>query len=70
MPVFDVERDKVLINAGTHFLCVTHQIALPIEQQSPDNRYCLTCYNFLLEEAKLIPDNRNKHPEWLPVMPR
>jgi len=65
--VFNCARDKEQIAAGTHFFCQAHQIAVPREQQSVDPRYCRDCYDFLLQEAALIPRNRSKSPKWLPI---
>ncbi|MFC2122092.1 hypothetical protein ACFLRP_00195 [Bacteroidota bacterium] len=36
----------------------------PVIEQSPDPRYCQGCYEFLLDEAKLV--TRWKIPDWVP----
>lgn len=49
--LFDCARDTQQIEAGTHFFCQTHQTAVPVENRSPDPRYCQDCYNFLKRVA-------------------
>ena len=62
---FDIHRDNELIAAGTHFWCETCLVARPLDDQSPDQRYCLNCYDFLLKEAELLSPKQGR-PEWIP----
>jgi hypothetical protein len=64
---FDCKQDNELIATGTHFWCQTCLIARPIDDQSPDSRYCQSCYEFLLKEAEMLPGN--KRPAWIPKKP-
>jgi len=61
---FDAHRDKELIEAGTHFYCQGHLTAIPLDDISPDARYCQGCYDFLRQEAELLPET--KRPRWIP----
>jgi len=63
---FDSRRDGILIAAGTHFFCGGHLSAVPIEDSSPDPRYCRSCYIFLLIEARALPPKARK-PDWIPI---
>lgn len=41
---FDIRRDMMLIEKGTHFWCSSHAEAVPVEQRSPRKPdYCLAC---------------------------
>ena len=62
---FDTTRDAVLIKAGSHFYCLGHLSARPIEEQSPDPRYCRSCRDFLLQEAELMGGHSRK-ASWIP----
>lgn len=62
--IFDSKRDCEFIAAGTHFFCQTCLVARPVSDRSPDPRYCWGCYDFLAEEAKMLP--ANKRPAWIP----
>jgi len=64
MNIFDSKRDNELIKAGTHFWCQTCVVARPLKEQSPDPRYCKSCYVFLKAEASLI--TSTKRPGWIP----
>jgi len=46
------------------FFCHACLLDKPAPEASPDPRYCQGCYDFLLKEAKMLPDN--KHPKWIP----
>ena len=61
---FDSARDNTRIAAGTHFWCHACQVARPNQELSPDNRYCLRCYEFLNKEAALAGKNAG---QWKPV---
>ena len=65
MEVFDIKRDNKLIAAGTHFWCETCLVARPLDDQSPDGRYCQGCYDFLLKEAEMLTGHIKK-PTWIP----
>jgi len=65
MSEFDIKRDNELIAAGTHFWCETCFRARPLDDRSPDERYCQGCYDFLLEEAKMLTGHIKK-PTWIP----
>lgn len=62
---FDNKRDNELIAAGAHFWCNACLIARPLDDQSPDKRYCFGCYNFLLKEAEMLSPKQGR-PQWLP----
>ena len=61
---FDAVRDALLIEKGSHFFCRGHATAVPVDDMSPDQRYCISCYDFLKNEATLLPPN--KRPKWIP----
>ena len=48
----------------TGFFCHACAVDKPTTEASPDPRYCQGCYDFLLQEAEMLPDN--KHPKWIP----
>lgn len=63
-PWYNPELAKV----NTHFLCQSCFTHWPIDDRSPDERYCLYCYEFLSYEAKLLEDKGiKKRPSWVPV---
>lgn len=68
MPVpegyFNIKRDNELIAAGTHFWCEACVVARPIDDKSPDPRYCLECFGVLSHEASLL--NPRSRPKWVP----
>jgi len=64
---FDSALDDKLIAAGTHFYCHACLIARPVEEHSPDPRYCKGCYEFLNLEA--ANDPRGRRPRWAPALP-
>jgi len=65
---FDMNRDNELIASGTHFWCHGHLAAQPVDDISLDNRYCQSCYDFLLREWEIIKGWGNQRkPYWLPV---
>lgn len=56
-----------LIAMGTHFWCETHLSAVPIGKRSPDRRYCQECYDFLVEETRMLAERGvTKRPAWIP----
>jgi hypothetical protein len=63
MAYFDIKRDNQLIFTGKFFWCNSCLVARPISEQSPDNRYCQSCFETLKEEAKLL---HQKKPSWIP----
>jgi hypothetical protein len=69
MSKFDVKRDNELIAAGTHFWCEACLIARPLDDQSPDERYCQGCYDFLLKEARMLKEAGSwRRPDWIPKL--
>jgi hypothetical protein len=62
---FDTKRDNQLIASGNYFWCEACLKARPLDDQSPDPRYCLGCYEFLLKEAILLPPKQGR-PKWVP----
>ena len=49
--------------ASTHFFCWCCLVHRPIDDRSPDERYCQQCCDFLLEEASM---QRIKRADWIP----
>jgi len=60
---FDIKRDREIIEAGG-FFCQACLVGKPLDDQSPDPRYCLCCYDCLAKEAEML-DRRNR-PKWAP----
>ena len=60
---FDVHRDLAVIKDGG-FFCQACLVGKPVDEMSPDPRYCQGCYDFLIEEAKLLSGTRR--PKWIP----
>ena len=58
---FNIKRDNELI-AGGGFWCNACLVGKPASELSPDPRYCQFCYEFLLDEAKLLTGK----PAWVP----
>ncbi|MBN1189577.1 MAG: hypothetical protein JXA46_07490 [Dehalococcoidales bacterium] len=48
---FEMESEMDKIESGEYFWCKGHIGAVPINEISPDRRYCLDCYNVLKAEA-------------------
>jgi hypothetical protein len=65
---FNIERDNELIRNGTHFWCETCLVARPIEDCSPDRRYCQSCYDFLCAEKEIFVEThpRSAPQGWFP----
>ena len=53
-----------LEKAGTHFFCESCLGHKPLDDRSPDGRYCQWCYDFLIDEAEQLPPK--KRPAWIP----
>ena len=51
------------------FFCQACLVDKPLDDISPDSRYCLMCFEFLTKEAELVPASRGK-PPWVPVSNR
>ena len=64
--IFDVKQDMAIIKAGG-FFCQACLVGKPASEQSPDERYCQGCYEFLVVEAKMLVITRRKRPEWVPI---
>lgn len=60
---FDSKRDTEIINAGG-FFCHACLVGKQAAEQSLDPRYCRGCYDFLVREAEMLPEN--KRPVWIP----
>lgn len=52
-----------LKRAGTHFFCHCCLVHRPLDDRSPDERYCQQCCEFLLKEADI---QRIKRADWIP----
>lgn len=63
---FNSRYDVKVVNNGG-FFCEACLIGKPLEEQSPDPRYCQSCYVFLLHESELIP--LSSRPAWIPKRP-
>jgi hypothetical protein len=46
---FDITRDRMLVDKGSHIFCQGHLGAVPIEEQSRNPKYCKDCYRSLRE---------------------
>ncbi len=52
---------------GTHFFCHSCLIHKPLDDKSADPRYCQGCYDFLIEEARVLNIRGNKSRfGWIP----
>jgi len=60
---FSTERDREIEKAGG-FWCHACLVSHSATEQSPDPRYCQSCYDFLLKEAELLAGT--KRPKWIP----
>ncbi|MFC1871288.1 hypothetical protein ACFLYF_02660 [Chloroflexota bacterium] len=65
MPYFDSERDRSIVEAGG-FLCHACCVGKLANDQSPDPRYCQSCYDFLLKEVEL---GGHQKAKWRPDTP-
>jgi len=66
---FSIKRDMAIVRAGG-FFCQGCLVGKPMDDKSPDLRYCLSCYEFLTEEYRvkeLMSPGRAK-PRWAPVL--
>jgi len=59
-----LKQQLALINSGSHFYCFACLEAIPVDDVSPDGRYCINCFEFLQQEAELLPET--KRPRWIP----
>ena len=55
---FNIKRENELIDAGSHFWCEACVVARPLVEQSPDPRYCQSCFDVLKLEAEMQPTRR------------
>jgi len=46
---FNIQRDRKLIDNGTHFFCLACVCAVPIEEESLNPNYCQECYKIIGE---------------------
>ena len=63
MNIFSSKRDAEIIAEGG-FLCQACVVAKPLDDLSPDDRYCQGCYDFLMAEAAHL--HESKRPKWVP----
>ncbi|MBA7652632.1 hypothetical protein ES703_60467 [subsurface metagenome] len=63
MAAVDIKWDIALENAGG-FFCEACLGVKTVDERSQDPRYCQGCYNFLIEEAKLLSGPRRS--KWIP----
>jgi len=63
---FDIKCDLEIVRTGGFFCCAC-VVGKPAEEQSPDPRYCYTCYKLLLKEAEM--DTRRQGNAWKPINP-
>jgi len=51
-----------------HFWCYSHLADLPLNEQSPDPRFCNSCHGVLMAEYRDMVTTRGKRkPWWVPV---
>jgi hypothetical protein len=62
---FSIKRDLQMVRNGG-FICAACTRGLPASEQSQDPRYCLSCFEFLMDEASRLSPDRTK-PKWVPV---
>ena len=62
---FSIERDNEIANNGG-FFCQACLVGKPLDDISPDPRYCLGCYEVLSAEAKMLSGIKRK---WVPQAP-
>ena len=67
MNYFNVKNDSKVVEAGD-FFCESCLIGKPQDDQSQDLRYCQGCFDFLLQEADMLP--ATKRPKWIPKIRR
>lgn len=69
MPInFDIKGDIATEKVGG-FFCGACLMGKPLDDISPDPRYCQGCYEFLNQEATILPQGRR--PKWVPrISPR
>ena len=63
---FSIERDNEIANNGG-FFCQACLVGKPLDDISPDPRYCLGCYEVLSAEAEMLSGIKRK---WVPQAPR
>jgi len=63
-PQFDIKRDIETVNAGG-FFCQACVVGKPLDDISPDPRYCQGCYDVLVAEADMIVGHVKK--DWAPL---
>ena len=62
MAYFDIQRDIEIETTGG-FFCQACVVGKPASEQSPDPRYCQSCYEVLKVEAEMQPTRR---VAWMP----
>lgn len=63
--LFSTAQDQQILTGGG-IICQACLMGKPLDDVSTDPRYCLGCYEFLVNEAELL-HPRASRPEWLPV---
>jgi len=63
MTAVNIKRDTALENAGG-FFCEACLGVKTVDERSQDPRYCQGCYDYLIEEAKLL--SGPGRPKWIP----
>lgn len=64
---FEKTYRSELAKAGTHFFCQSCLVHKPMEGKSADPRYCQGCYDFLIEEVRVLDIRGNKSRfGWIP----
>ena len=64
--IFAMNRDREVIEASG-FWCEACLVGKSASDQSPDQRYCQGCYEFLLKEAEILAGHAKK--DWIPRKP-
>ena len=63
---FDIVKDNEIVNAGG-FFCQACVVGKPLDDISPDPRYCQGCYDVMVAEAELLTERGiTKKPQWIP----
>ena len=56
---FNIQGDNIY-----PFFCQACLVGKPLDDASPDSRYCQGCYDYLLKEADML--SSGKCPKWIP----
>lgn len=58
------EQPHIDVRQESGFFCEACLVGKPMDDQSPDPRYCLECFEILVKEAEMLTGKRN--PPWVP----